>query len=136
MQNKKISSYIMQGLRYLLAVFMIYAGAQHFMKPLFYIPFVPAFLPWKECIVLLSGIAEVLVGACLFFPPRISRWGGLAVFVMMLVFMPIHIWDVFSDTPAIGNHKVAIIRVFVQIIFLLWTWSVYRFLSRKNQYNA
>jgi len=40
----------------------------------------------------------------------------------MLIFLPIHVWDGFSETPAIGSHNAAMIRLPFQglIIFISW----------------
>ncbi len=57
----KIMKIIMNILRYLLAIFMIYGGVQHFVKPDFYAPFVPSFLP--KILYFEFGCAGSAVGA-------------------------------------------------------------------------
>lgn len=128
----KFTYYTLIALRFLLALFMINGGVQHFIKPDFYIPFAPSFLPFTHAIILLSGVLEIGLGILLFFPKKISKYAALAVFFLMLMFLPIHIWDIFSSTPAIGSHGAAWIRFFVQFLFIGWAWLVYRFLARKN----
>ncbi|MDP8078912.1 hypothetical protein [Phocoenobacter skyensis] len=51
--------------------------------------------------------------------------------MMFWVFLPIHISDVFMENPAIGTHKLALIRVPIQFVFIGWAWVVYRFLSNR-----
>ncbi len=128
----KFTYYTLVVLRFLLALFMINGGVQHFLKPDFYVPFVPSFLPYTQTIILLSGVLEIALGVALLFPKRISKYGALAIFLLMLVFLPVHISDIFSSTPAIGSHKAAWIRLFVQFIFIVWAWGVYRFLAKKE----
>ena len=101
-------------LQVLLAVFMIYAGIQHFIKPLFYTPFVPTFLPFEISIIYISGLIEIILGVSLLIP-KYAKLASTGILLLLLLFLPIHIWDVFSDTPAIGSHKAALIRLPVQL---------------------
>lgn len=102
---------------------MINAGVQHFLKPEFYIPFVPFFLPFAMPIIYISGAVEILLGAA-FIIPKYSKMGALGLMLLMILFLPIHVMDVFSDTPAIGSLQAAIIRVFVQFIFIAIPWKL------------
>ncbi len=120
----------MNILRYLLAIFMIYAGIQHFVKPYFYIPFVPSFLPFTKFLILSSGVVEILLGLILVLKGKFAQYGALGIFLLMLVFLPIHIKDIFVENPAIGTHKMALIRLPFQFIFIGWSWEVYRFLKK------
>lgn len=133
MKQNKFLYYALVLLRFVLAVFMINAGVQHFLKPAFYIPFVPVFLPLKELIIFSSGVLELALGLSLFFPKRISQYGALAIFALMLLFLPIHLADLFLENPAIGSHGAAWIRFFVQFIFIAWAYAVYRFLRTNRQ---
>lgn len=116
-------------IRFFFAAFMIYAGVQHLLKPDFYIPFVPSFLPFTMAIVYASGIIEILLGVFLLIP-KFAKLGALGLLVLMLLFLPIHIWDVFSETPAIGSQKAAYIRLAVQLLFIAIAWKIRATLSR------
>lgn len=109
--------------RVLFAFFMIFGGVQHFLKPDFYIPFVPSFLPFTTAIIYVSGIIEILLGILLFIP-KYAKIGALGVLLLMLIFLPIHVWDVFSATPAIGSHEAALIRLPVQFLFIAIAWKI------------
>lgn len=110
----------------ILSLFLIYAGVQHFLKPEYYEPFVPAFLPAKTIIVYLSGVVEIVLGALMFIPKYTKR-AATGVIILMIIFLPIHIWDVFSDTPVIGSHDAALIRVPFQFVFIAWAYAIRRF---------
>ena len=118
-------------LKVILAVFLIFGGIQHFINPDNYIPFVPAFLPFTVAIIYLSGLFEILFGLALFFKKQgiIGAWG---VLILMLLFLPIHIWDVFSETPAIGSHKAAVIRLPIQFLLIFIAWKVKNKVSQKK----
>ena len=53
-------------LKIVLGLFLIFGGIQHFIKPDFYIPFVPEFLPFTMPIIYVSGFVEILVGVLVF----------------------------------------------------------------------
>lgn len=119
----KFSSIIWTGLRILFAVFMVTAGAQHFLKSEFFLPFVPGFLAFKIEVIYLSGLIEIALGIFLLIK-KYSRMAALGMFVLMILFLPIHIWDVFSDTPAIGTQKAALIRLPIQFLFMAIAWKL------------
>ncbi len=133
----KFKHYFLIFLRYLLVIFMINAGIQHFLKVDFYMPFVPRFLPFTEFFVYFSGVVEIVLGILLAVSFRnlrpygksIAAWSALAIFAMFWGFLPIHISDVFMENPAIGTHKMALIRVPFQFVFIAWAWVAYRSLS-------
>ena len=60
--------------RYLLALFFIAAGLNHFWHTSFYVAMMPPYLPAPLVLVYLSGLAEIGLGALLLF----SRWQVLA----------------------------------------------------------
>ena len=93
------------------------------LKPEFYIPFVPSFLPFITAIIYVSGIIEILLGLMLFFPKYV-KIGAMVIMLLMLMFLPIHVWDVFSDTPAIGSNQAALIRLPIQFIFIGIAWKI------------
>lgn len=119
-------------IKIILALFIIYGGVQHFVKPDFYIPFVPSFLPYPMAIIYISGIIEIVLGFALLLNKKYANWGALGVLVLMILFLPIHIWDVFSETPAIGGHNAALIRFPIQLLLIALSWKVYSILSIKK----
>jgi uncharacterized membrane protein len=119
-------------IKIILALFMIYGGVQHFVKPDFYLPFVPSFLPYPIAIIYISGIIEIVLGIALLLSKTYAKLGALGVLVLMILFLPIHIWDVFSETPAIGSHSASLIRLPIQFVLIALAWKVYNILSIKK----
>lgn len=113
-------------LQVLLALFLIYAGVQHFLKPVFFEPFVPAFLPAKTFIVYASGVVEILLGVLLVIP-KYTKIAATGIIILMIIFLPIHIWDVFSESPAIGSHDAAIKRLPFQFVLIGFAYLIRRF---------
>ncbi len=119
-------------LKIVIALFMIYAGIQHFIKPTFFIPFVPAFLPLKTTIIYVSGAVEVLLGVMLLLK-KYANFGALGIFILLILFLPIHIWDVFSETPAIGSKQAALIRLPIQFLLIFIIWKIKKSFSQNKQ---
>lgn len=118
-------------LKVTLAIFLMFGGVQHFLKPDFYIPFVPKFLPFTVAIIYISGLIEIVFGIALFIK-KYAKFGAWGIFILMLLFLPIHIWDVFSDTPAIGSHKAALIRLPIQFVLIVVSWKVLSIVSQNK----
>ncbi|CAI8170554.1 MAG: Uncharacterised protein [Polaribacter sp. SA4-10] len=110
-------------LKIVLAIFLIFGGVKHFINPNDFIPFVPSFLPFTLPIIYVSGLVEILFGLALFFK-KLKNIGAWGILILMLLFLPIHFWDVFSDTPAIGNHNAALIRLPIQFLLIFIAWKV------------
>lgn len=128
---KKYGSKIWNVLIIPIAIFMIYAGAQHFLNPEFYMPFVPAFLPLKTTIIYVSGGIEILLGILLFIK-KYSKYAASGLLILLLLFLPIHIWDVFSETPAIGSKQAALIRLPMQFLLIFIVWKVKNSISQNK----
>ena len=111
-------------LTFLFGAFMIYAGVNHFLKPAMFFPFIPDFLP-KEIVNYLVGIAEIAVGVCALIP-KLRSQGTLGILILMVVFLPLHIMDVFKESPAIGTHQAAMIRLPFQFVLIGWAWFIHR----------
>lgn len=83
-----------------------------------YFPMIPDFLP-KNATNILVGLAEIMVGIGVFIPV-LRSWATVGILVLMIAFLPIHILDIFKDQPAIGNHNLALVRLPIQFILILW----------------
>ena len=111
-------------LTFLFGAVMILAGVSHFLKPAMFLPFIPDFLP-QAAINYLAGIAEIAVGVGTFIP-RFRSFAALGILVMMLVFLPLHVIDVFKENPAIGSHQAALVRLPIQFVLIAWAWFIYK----------
>ena len=78
-----VSARIRTVLRWLLTVFMVVAGANHFVAPAAYVAMMPSALPAPAALVYISGLAEILGGLGLILPAtrRLAGWGLIALFV-------------------------------------------------------
>jgi uncharacterized membrane protein len=110
-------------LRIIFGAFFCYAGFMHFKKPRFFNGFIPNFLP-KLMVNYVFGALEFISGIGLFFS-QTSKNAALSVFILMALFLPIHIWDLLKEKPAIGSKKLAIIRIPLQFLLMYLSYLIY-----------
>jgi len=110
-------------LKIVFGILFLFAGVVHLVKPSLYKHFIPNFLP-KLAVNYIIGLVEFFLGLGLFFT-HTSRISALGIFFLMIVFLPIHIWDLTKKRPAIGSKKMAIIRIPMQFILMLCAWIMY-----------
>jgi uncharacterized membrane protein len=68
---------------YVLGLFFVVAGVNHFRDPVFYLRMMPAYLPWQTFLVQVSGMAEVGFGVILVFPKtrELAGWGLITLLI-------------------------------------------------------
>lgn len=90
------------GLRWLLTIFMVLAGINHFRAPDPYIAMTPDFLPAPLALVYISGVAEILGGLGLILPQtrRLAAWG---LILLLLAVFPANINMAINDIPLDGR---------------------------------
>lgn len=116
-------------IKYLLALFITYAGVQHFLNPVFFTKVIPPFLmDYAMPIVYISGVIEIAIGL-LMFTNKYQKIGSLSFMWLMLFFLPLHIWDVFAENPFTGNQQNALIRLVLQFVLIGLPWKL------KNLYS-
>lgn len=76
---------------YLLAVFYLLAGANHFINPDFYLPLIPDYFPNPAFLNYASGVGEMLAGAAVVFPAT-RKAGCYGVLFLLIAFLPAHIY--------------------------------------------
>ncbi|QDP86615.1 hypothetical protein FNJ88_01615 [Chryseobacterium sp. SNU WT5] len=109
---------------------MMVAGVYHLFNPEFYVPIVPSFLPFPLAIVYGSGMVELLLGVItLFLNHKYTKYGMLGIFILMVIFLPLHIADALKDQPVIGSHTVAYVRLVIQFLLIWLSWKSFKFTS-------
>ena len=110
-------------LRIIFGVFFTYAGFMHFKKPKFFNGFIPQFLP-KLAINYVFGFIEFVLGISIFFN-QTAKNAAVGSFILMILFLPIHILDVTKKQPVIGSKKLAIIRIPIQFLLMYLSYLIY-----------
>ena len=76
--------------RWVLAVFFVVAGANHFRMPEFYLLMMPSWLPHSGGLVAISGIAEILGGIGILVPAT-RRWAGWGLIALLVAVLPANV---------------------------------------------
>jgi|TARA_B110000238_G_scaffold124996_1_gene135144 uncharacterized membrane protein len=111
-------------LKIIFAVFFIYAGIMHFIKPAFFKHFIPNGFP-KLTVNYIVGVIEFGLGLGLFFPQVVS-YSAYGIFILLIVFLPIHVWDATKKRPAIGSKIFAYIRIPLQFLLMYGAYLIYQ----------
>jgi uncharacterized membrane protein len=112
--------------RWVLALFMIVAGVNHFLAPEIYLGMMPAWLPFKAAANVISGAAEIAGGLGLLIPRfrRAAAWGLIA---LLIAVFPANIQVALQGTmPGLENAPPALLwlRLLFQPVFIAWVWWV------------
>lgn len=114
------------ALRWLLAIVMVAAGANHFLSPASYVAMMPAALPWHLALVYASGVAEIAGGLGLLVPRtrRAAAWGLIALLVAVF---PANVNMAVNELP-LGTTTVPAwalwARLPLQLVFIAWAYAV------------
>jgi uncharacterized membrane protein len=65
-----------------------------------------------------------MAGFGLFFTETVKN-AAAGIFILMLLFLPIHIWDATKIKPAIGSKKIAFIRIPLQFLLMYCAYIMY-----------
>lgn len=108
--------------KYLLCVFFVAAGLNHFINPAFYLKIMPPYLPWHLFLVYLSGFFEVALGTLLLAPAftRTAAWGLIALLVAVFP-ANIHMATNPQLYPDI-NPLALWLRLPLQAVFIAWAY--------------
>jgi uncharacterized membrane protein len=109
---------------------MIGGGIAHLASPGSFTGFVFAPLP-PTATVLVAGVVQLLIGVAALFPSARAR-AGLAFAALCLAYVPLHVWDLIRDDPMIAPYPVAVVRVFLQLVFVWMGWRVWNSSSRNR----
>ena len=111
-------------LAYFFALFLISGGVAHLMLPSMYEPLIPEFIP-AQLANIAAGIVEIIIGVLLIVP-RYRYLGGLAFMVLMIAFLPIHLWDLVRDDPFFTPIIAAVIRIALQFLLIYAGWWMFK----------
>jgi len=114
---------IQTTLRYLMALFYILAGLNHFINPDFYIRIMPSFIPWYSEIVWITGTLEVVLGTMVLIPSwvRVASWG---LILLLIAIFPANINMAFNESLHFGiSPLVLYLRLPLQFVFIAWAYG-------------
>jgi uncharacterized membrane protein len=109
-------------MKYLLAVFFVFAGANHFRDSEFYLAMMPSYLPWHVPLVYLSGVFEMLFGLMLMIPnlTHIAAWG---LILLLIAIFPANIYMAqHAELYPWTTQRALLIRLPLQLVLLVWAY--------------
>lgn len=109
-------------LKYLLAVFFVVAGLNHFINPAFYIRIMPPYLPWHHFLVYLSGFFEIALGILLTFRSHtgMASWGLIA---LLIAVFPANVHMAMNPQLYPAINPIALwLRLPLQAVFIAWAY--------------
>lgn len=112
-------------LLYVMAAFYIFAGVMHFVRPDYYMPMMPPYLPWHLFLVYLSGVAEVVLGIAVLVPwlRSLAAWG---IILLLIAIFPANLHIALNNVPVFGAAEGAgignWIRLPFQLVLIAWAW--------------
>lgn len=110
-------------LKIFFGAFFMFAGIMHIVKPKFFKHFIPNRLP-KKLVNYVFGVIEFVLGIGLFFESTVSK-AAAGIIILMILFLPIHIWDATKERPAIGPKWLAFVRIPFQFVIMYAAYLIY-----------
>ena len=108
---------------YLMSALYIIAGIFHFIKPKVYKSIIPSYIPFPKTMVLLSGIAEIILGISILYD--VTRTSALwCIIIMLILFFPVHLFMLTEKKFTKKIPKwVLLIRIPIQFVLIYWAYS-------------
>ncbi len=111
---------------FLLGIFFIVAGINHFVMPEFYYPLIPDYLPFPVWINYLAGLAEFILGLSMMIPGS-RYYAATGIVVLMVLFIPSHVHFIYIgscvEDGLCVHPAIAWIRlVLIHPLLILWAW--------------
>ena len=110
---------------WLMSVFYVVGGINHFANTAFYMPMMPPYLPLHLELVYLSGIAEIVLGVAVLIPSLrwLAAWGIIA---LLIAVFPANLHIALHNVPLGGKAEgLGIwnwVRLPFQAVFIAWAW--------------
>ncbi len=85
-----------------LAAVMAISGVAHFANPRPYVQHLPEAVPFREELIAITGVMELVLAAGLVGPTRFRRPTGIALAVFLVLIFPANIYAAVSQVPIDG----------------------------------
>lgn len=108
---------------WLLAVFFVLAGLNHFRDPGFYLAMMPPLLPAPKALNVISGVAELLGGVGVLLP-RTRRLAGYGLIALLVAVFPANIYAALQgQLEGLSAAPWTLwARLPFQGLFIYWVW--------------
>ena len=107
---------------YIMAGFFVFTGITHFTKKNFFMKAMPPYIPNHEEMVILSGIAEIILGIGLLFTQTraLSAWG---IILLLVAVFPANIYMATSGKFKKIPQWMLWLRLPLQLALIAWAYQ-------------
>ena len=119
---------------YLISILFIYAGLAHFINPQFYVKITPSFIPFKQFLVDLTGVLEIIGGFLILFN-QTRKTGVFLLVCLLILFFVVHFDMLFTFQVSKNmflNRSLLLLRIIIQFILIGWVISLLKLFSNKD----
>ena len=107
----------------LMSIMYILAGVMHFIKPKVYLRIMPKYLPFHRLLVILSGIAEILLGISLLIAP-LKNLAIYGIIIVLAIFLTVHFYMLSDKKASAGIPAwILVLRIPLQFGLMYWAYS-------------
>jgi len=116
---------IKRAMRWVLAIFFILAGINHFMNPSIYLGMMPPWIPYPDLLHRIAGGAEILGGVGLLIKPVrvLASWG---LILLLVAVFPANVHAaIMGSIPGLDvSPTILWVRLPFQAVFVFLVWWV------------
>ncbi len=108
---------------YIMVILYLAAGINHFVHPGMYRRIVPAFLPLKNELVVISGFCEILF-AILLLPVATRVFAAWAIIILLIAIFPANIQMMLNYHRRSDSRLwLTVVRLPLQFVLIWWAYS-------------
>ncbi|MEM7186194.1 MAG: MauE/DoxX family redox-associated membrane protein [Bacteroidota bacterium] len=109
--------------QYLLGIVFAAAGVMHFTKPKLYERIMPPYIPEKKTMVLVSGIAEMVLGFML-LNPETAGHAAIGMIILLVLFFTVHIYMLQNKKASLNLPQWLLwLRIPLQFGLIYWAYQ-------------
>ena len=111
---------------WLLGIFFILGGVNHFINPDFYLTLIPDYIPYHSLLNYASGVGEILAGIAVLIPST-RKLGCNAILFLLIAFLPAHIYFIqkggcLSDALCVPAWAAWVRLIVIHLILIYWAF--------------
>ena len=112
---------------WLLGIFFILGGVNHFINPDFYLPLIPDYIPYHTLLNYASGVGEILAGIAVLISST-RKFGCNAILFLLIAFLPAHIYFIqkggcLSDSLCVPAWVAWVRLIVIHPILIYWAYK-------------
>jgi uncharacterized membrane protein len=125
-----------RAMLWFMGIFYVLAAVAHFVRTDVYLPMMPPYLPAHRELILLSGVAEVVLGLAVLVP-QTRRLAARGIILLLIAIFPANLHIAIHDVPLFGATQGAGIWNWVRLPFqgVLIAWAWWYTLGERESYS-